>query len=62
MSAKRFHDQYTAGLLKVKTGMINQLWADELSLSLTYAKTAIMSSTQKKPLTMYMVNTIPKTK
>jgi outer membrane receptor protein involved in Fe transport len=38
MSAKRFHDQYTAGLLKVKTGMINQLWADELSLSLTYAK------------------------
>jgi len=36
--AKRFHDQYSAGMVNLKSGVVNTNYADELSVALTYAK------------------------
>ncbi|MCJ8320679.1 MAG: TonB-dependent receptor plug domain-containing protein [Colwellia sp.] len=38
MSVKRFHDEYTAGMVNLKFGLINKTYADELSLGITFAK------------------------
>lgn len=35
---KRFHDQYTAGMFTLKTGVIDTRYADELSVAITYAE------------------------
>jgi outer membrane cobalamin receptor len=36
-SAERFNDEYQSRMLTLKTGRIDTVWADEISLSLTYA-------------------------
>jgi outer membrane cobalamin receptor len=36
-STKRFNDEYQSRMLTLKTGRIDAAWADEISLSLTYA-------------------------
>jgi outer membrane receptor protein involved in Fe transport len=36
-SAERFNDEYQSRMLTLKTGRIDAAWADEISLSLTYA-------------------------
>ncbi len=38
ISAERFNDQYKSSMLSMKMGQTNLSWADELSLSLTYAQ------------------------
>jgi len=38
ISAERFNDQYKSSMLSMKVGRTNLSWADELSLSLTYAE------------------------
>lgn len=38
MSVKRFHDEYTAGMVNLKFGVINKDYADELSIGITLAK------------------------
>jgi len=38
MSAKRFHDEYSAAMINVKFGVINKSFADELSIAITGAK------------------------
>ncbi len=38
MSAKRFHDEYSAAMINVKFGVINKDFADELSIGITGAK------------------------
>jgi len=38
MSAKRFNDEYSAGMANVKFGVINKSYADELSIAITFAK------------------------
>lgn len=38
MTAKRFHDEYSAGMINVKFGVVNKSYADELSLGITGAK------------------------
>jgi outer membrane cobalamin receptor len=36
-SVQRFHDEYSSRMLSLQAGMINQTWADELSIKLTKA-------------------------
>ena len=38
MTAKRFHDEYSAGMINVKFGVVNKSYADELSIGITGAK------------------------
>jgi len=38
MSAKRFHDEYSAAMINLKFGVINRWFADELSIGITGAK------------------------
>lgn len=38
IKVKRFHDQYTAGMVNLKTGVVNTDYADELSVAVTYAE------------------------
>lgn len=38
MTAKRFHDEYSAGMINMKFGVINKHYADELSIAITGAK------------------------
>ncbi len=38
MSAKRFHDEYSAAMINLKLGVINKGFADELSIGITGAK------------------------
>ncbi|MBB3698220.1 TonB-dependent receptor [Flammeovirga yaeyamensis] len=38
IEARRFNDQYTSGMITAKTGVFNKSYADELTLSLTYAE------------------------
>ena len=33
IKTRRFHDQYTSGMLNLKAGLINKNWADEFSMS-----------------------------
>lgn len=35
---KRFHDAYSSGMVTLKSGLINQIWADEFSVNFTYAR------------------------
>lgn len=38
MSVERFHDEYSAGVVQIKTGVVNKSFADELSLGISYGK------------------------
>ncbi len=36
-STRRFHDQYTSGMLNLEAGLLNKSWADEWKVGVTYA-------------------------